>query len=238
MVWPPEIVFLTLHQVAEPDDRRCRRRQAELSSHLREMCRALVLDHDSLITTPGLVQALHAVDPGVVQQKEPLDQVRYCIALHAGHVDQRVGHGHRFHYGIHILARLRGIAVRHVPQHNIWRQHIRRASAYTILIKPLAVQSIHGCRGKSVKGVRVVAEEPTPTLLHRGRTKGLGVPRVAALKAGACNLLSRKDVDHRALADVIPAEDGKVSQATATMDQPAYAIPDSASARRKARLKR
>ena len=174
VVWSPEIVFLTLHQVAEPDDRRCRRRHAELSSHLREMCRALVLDHDSLITTPGLVQALHEVDPGVVQQKEPLDQVRYCIALHAGHVDKRVGHGHSFHDGIHILARLRGIAVRHVPQHNIWRQHIRRASAYTILIKPLAVQNIHGCRGKSVKGVRVVAEEPTPTLLHRGPTKRPG----------------------------------------------------------------
>src|SRR5262249_2882909 len=125
----------------------------------------------------------------------------------------------------HILARLCSIAVRHVPQHNISRQYIRRASAYTILIKPLAIQSTHGYRGKSVKGVRVVAEETAPTLLYRRPTKGLGVPCVAALQAGGGDLLSRKDVAHRALADVIPAEHGQVSESTAAMDQPAHAIP-------------
>jgi len=31
--------------------------------------------------------------------------------------------------------------------------------------------------------------------------------------------------DHCALADVIPAEDGKVSEVTATIDEPAHAIP-------------
>jgi hypothetical protein len=48
---------------------------------------------------------------------------------------------------------------------------------------------------------------------------------MATLKAGARNLLSRKDVDNRALADVIPAEDGKVSESTVTMDQPTHTIP-------------
>jgi len=47
---------------------------------------------------------------------------------------------------------------------------------------------------------------------------------MATLKAGARNLLSRKDVDNRALADVIPAKDGKVSESTVTMDQPAHTI--------------
>ncbi len=87
----------------------------------------LVCDHALLITAPGLVQAFHDVDPGVVEQKDPLNQVCYRIALDTGHVDDHIGDGHGLHHGIYIHARPGGIAVGHVPQHHIGREHGRGA---------------------------------------------------------------------------------------------------------------
>jgi len=51
------------------------------------------------------------------------------------------------------------------------------------------------------------------------------MPRVASFKAGARELLSRKEVDHSALANVIPAKHSEVPESTATVDELTDAIP-------------
>src|SRR5438874_718412 len=72
----------------------------------------------------------------------------------------------------------------------------------------------------------MLAEELAPLPRHGRRAKGLGVPRVRALRARARDLLRRQDVDDGALADVVPTEDGEVSYAAAAMHQPADAIAE------------